>query len=372
MTVVHRLKEIVAALMYATEADSLEGVLQRIADVARELTETKYAALGIPDGKGSLRYFMVSGIAQEDAAKIDHLPEGLGLIGAIMTEREVIRLDNMKTDPRSTKFPENHPPMTSFLGVPVQLGGQLFGMMYLCDKTSGQPFDDADITLVETMATYAALAIAGASIRDQQSRITVLEERERIAMELHDGIIQSLYGIGMQVELLKHEEAVEGAQLNPIIDYLNQVIEDIRGYIGNLRQHDIEQPSVHDCMQQLIDRLHIPSSLQTHIDAPDTPMPFLPATSEAICLIASEALSNAVRHSNARHIHISSVQADGKFMLQIMDDGDGFDMKAIDGHRGLGLRNMEQRARLYGGEIVIDSSPGDGTRLAINIPVRRY
>ncbi|MGB1287423.1 MAG: GAF domain-containing protein [Aggregatilineales bacterium] len=368
--IVHRLKEIVAAVMYATEAHDPEEVLQRIADSSRDLANTKYAALGIPDGRGSLRYFKVSGIDPKTAAKIDHLPVGHGLIGAIMRERHVIRLDNMQKDRRSSGFPENHPPMDSFLGVPIQLGEQLFGMLYLSDKQDGSVFNDADILLIETMANYAALAIAGAEIREKSQRLALLEERERISMALHDGIIQSLYGIGMQIDLLRHQDNLTGETLTPIVTYLNTVIEDIRGYIMDLRQHETSTQTVHACLEILVTRLHIPDSIKTTIDAPDNPMPFLPSVTEGILLIAGEALSNAVRHSNASEIQLISRQTDEFFGIRITDDGDGFDTDNLTGSSGLGLRNMQHRIQLYGGTLDIESVPGTGTTLNIRIPVQ--
>ena len=131
----HHLSEIVSSIMYAFSADEIETILQRTAHVARELTETKYSALGIPDEKGGVKYFKVSGMSQPEVEKIAHPPVGKGLLGAIMQERKTIRLESMQDDPRSVGFPAHHPPMVSLLGVPIQMGQQLFGMLYLCDKS---------------------------------------------------------------------------------------------------------------------------------------------------------------------------------------------------------------------------------------------
>ncbi|MCI0710816.1 MAG: GAF domain-containing sensor histidine kinase [Chloroflexi bacterium] len=372
-TVLSRIQEISSAVMYAAEAHDYEVVLQRIAEVSKELAATKYAALGVPDGRGGLRYFMTAGISAHDRARIAHPPEGHGLIGAIMHERQPIRVEHMHDDPRSVGFPEHHPHMDSLLGVPIIVGQQLYGMLYLCDRVDGQPFDDDDQLLIETMADYAALAIAGAALSEQQGRLRLLQERERIGMELHDGVIQSLYGIGMQVDLLrKQADTIPAKALDAVIDNLNDVIEDIRGFITNLRQRGGRQMSVRETLIDLKDRLNPPASLSIEIEAPDIPPPFAPVVFEAICLIVNEALSNAIRHAHATVIVITAEVNKQRCIIIVSDDGQGFDTALLNGHRGLGLRNMRQRARLYGGEIQINSTPGAGTRLVISIPVGSY
>ncbi|MDQ7025820.1 MAG: GAF domain-containing sensor histidine kinase [Anaerolineae bacterium] len=370
-TVLSRIKEISSAVMYAAEASDLEAVLVRIAEVSKELAGTKYAALGIPDGQGGLTYFKTAGISAEDYAKIPHLPKGHGLIGAIMTEQRAIRLLHMKDDARSVGFPEHHPHMDSFLGVPIIVGQHLFGMLYLSDKVNGEPFNDDDQMLVETMAGFAALTIAGAQLREQQSRVNLLEERERIGMELHDGVIQSLYGIGIQVDIMRKQGAsVPTGKLNLVVDSLNDVIEDIRRFITNLRQHDSDQLTIRECLNFIKERLHPPQTILFDIDAPDTPPPFTPAVFESICLIANEAVSNAIRHANAKQVHIHAEVVSSNFLITISDDGQGFNPENANNQTGLGLRNMQQRARLYGGEVTIESEENKGTRLTIKIPIR--
>lgn len=374
--VLSRLKEIASAVMYAAEGRELESVLQRIAEVAKELARTRYAALGVPDGFGGLRFFKTVGMTPEEIARLEHPPRGHGLIGAIMQEREALRLDHIRDDPRSVGFPPHHPPMESLLGVPIQLGQQLFGVLYLCDKADDTPFNERDQLLVETMAGYAALAIAGAQISQQRSRIALLEERERIGMELHDGVIQSLYGMGMQIELLRSASSIKPSELKPIVDNLNDVIEEIRGYITDLRRRSGAQISVRSALHDMVMRLHLPDKLSVEINAPDMIAPFTPAVFESIGLIVMEALSNAVRHADARHLWIYVVLDKHEFQIKIQDDGRGFDLAKLPQQagesNGLGLPHMQRRARLYGGEVSIESTPGKGTTLTIRIPTRAY
>lgn len=365
-----QLKEIASAVMYAAEAGNLEQVLERIAQVSKDLVNARYAALGVPNLRGNLKYFKFVGMDPEDVERMNHLPVGHGLLGSIIRERKAIRLEQMQDDARSGGFCAGHPMMTSLLGVPIQVGQQLFGILYLCDREDGQPFSDQDQWLIETMAGYAALAIAGSQLGDQQRRLALLEERERISMELHDGIIQSLYAIGMHLDLLRLSGEVSSIGVEQAIGDLNTVIGDIRRYIMNLQPGDPRQRTIYQRLRDLISRLHVPQTLAIEIDAPDDQPLFTPATFEAICQMANEAVSNAVRHAEAKTISITTEQKDNRFEIVIADDGKGFDPASLSNHTGLGLRNLQQRSALHGGHVEIDTAPGAGTRVMISIPVR--
>ncbi len=364
-----RLKDIASSIMDASNAGSLEQVLERIAQVSAELVHARYAALGVPDMNGGLRYFKVAGMTAEEVSHVAHLPRGRGLLGAIMSERKPIRLARMQDDPRSAGFCSGHPFMTSLLGVPIQVGDRLFGIFYLCDRMDGQPFSEHDEWLVETMAGYAALAIVGSELREQQSRVTLLEERERIGMELHDGVIQSLYAIGMHLELMRTAPNQASADLNVVVQNLNEVIEDIRRYILNLKASSFRQQSVYDSLNDIVARLHVPENARVEIEAPHTQPPFSPRVFEAICQMANEAISNALRHANASYVKITAGPKDDSFQIMVADDGQGFDLGKSHQHNGLGLHNLQQRARLHGGHVHIHTSPGHGTRISITIPL---
>lgn len=365
--VLSRLKPIIASVMYAAEAATVGDTLERIADLSRELIRARYAALGIPDGKGGLEFFMFSGIDPSMEQVIGHLPEGRGLLGTIMRDREPIRLEHLKDHPDSVGFPAHHPHMDSFLGVPVLAGEQLFGMLYLSDRVDGQPFTEEDQWLIETLAGYAALAIAGARLRETGQRLTQLEERERIGMELHDGIIQSLYAIGMQIELLRVTLPTGKNDLLSVMHNLNAVIEDIRAYILNLKSSHGTTKSIRTCIDSVLSRLYIPPTLSVTIEAPDTPMPFSPTVSEAVCQMVMEAISNVVRHAEATTLKIDARQEHNAFVLTLSDDGRGFNLEQV-GDTGLGLHNIQRRARLNGGSLEIITAPGQGTRLTLTLP----
>lgn len=368
--ILSRLKAIASSVIYAAGADTLGEMLERLADAARELVSARYAALGIPDGHGGLEYFEFSGMEADAANMIGHLPQGRGLLGAIMQERQPIRLENIQKDSRSVGFPPNHPDMERFLGVPILVGDHLFGMLYLTDRLDGEPFTEQDQWLIETIAGYAALAIAGVELRDQQRRVALLEERERISMELHDGVIQSLYAIGMYLELARTSDALKPNDLSQAVNDLDAVIADIRSYIQNLRAREHQAHTLEERLHELVKRLHAPTTLNIIVEPIDEDVILTPTVFEAVCQMANEALSNAIRHANAQHVHIHAIQTGHKFVLKITDDGSGFDTDTAENDdSGLGLRNMRQRARLHGGTVTIDSEPNKGTRITVIIPV---
>jgi signal transduction histidine kinase len=364
------LKTIAESVGQAVSAGTAEQVLQQIANVAREVVRVRYAALGIPDGKGGLKYFKTVGMTEEEIKKLAHYPHGLGLLGAIMHERETVRLEHIADDARSVGFPKYHPPMDRLLGVPIQTGQELFGMLYLCDRNDGLPFTEEDQWLVETFAGYAALAISGAQLSEQRSRITLFEERERVSMELHDGTIQSLYAVGMQLQLIRMNHPETENELKEVVHSIDTVIEDIRSYIMNLKIANYQQQSLYECFHDLVQRLHVADRMTVEIDAPNRPAPFPPPIFEAVCQIAQEALSNILRHAEAHHVQISTSQRDYIFRMTIKDDGKGFDSQSENYRNGLGLRNIQQRARIHGGDIFIHSAPGKGTRLMLQIPLK--
>ena len=368
--VLSTLKDIAEAVVHAAEAGTLQQVLQQVAYVAQQLVHSRYAALGVPNEHGKMKYFEVVGITPDQIRQIEHPPVGRGLLGVIMQERQILRLEHMRDDPRSVGFPDHHPAMDRLLGVPIQAGQQLFGMLYLTDRLDDAPFNEQDQWLVETLAGYAALAIAGSTLSEQHSRLTLLEERERVGMELHDGIIQSLYAIGMQLQLLKLNEPVISDELTKATRSLDVVIEDIRRYILNLRVANYEQQTLRSCLLDVIARLHVPDTLTIQVNAPDRQPPFAPPIVEAVCQIAYEALSNVIRHAHATQAAIDVTEDDEWFQMTVRDNGRGFQ---LDDERtksgGLGLQNIMQRARIHGGNLMIKSTPAKGTQMVLRLPL---
>lgn len=360
----------VAAMSIAEEYE-LSHLLQRFVDVSRHLTNARYAALSVVAADGVIEQFITSGMADEERARIGHLPVGKGLLGVFVVEG-ALRLDDMSKDPRSVGFPPHHPPMKSLLGVPVESRAGKLGNLYLTDKIGAPGFSEADEQMVRTFAAHAALAIETSRLQGEARSAAVLRERERIGMDLHDGIIQSIYAVelGLESAELDIDTNVPAAKasLGTAIDQLNAIIEDVRSYIFSLRPAKLSYDLSEDMIKMAEEFRASAADLVVDV------APALPVLGEeqrlALLHIARDALVNAQRHAHAARIEVSLHASVSAVRLVLKDDGRGFDATAErpDHHRG--LRNMASRAETAGGVLTIESKPGAGTAVAVEFPIR--
>jgi two-component system sensor histidine kinase DevS len=365
-----------AALNRATLAITgelaLDKVLQQIVDSARELASAEYGALGVPNADGALETFVYSGMSAEEAALMPHFPKGRGLLGAIIRERRAIRIPRLSGDPRSVGFPPGHPGMESFLGVPVTTGGEMLGNLYLTNKISATEFSTADQELVEMLAAHAAIVIQNSRLYEQIGRLAIVAERARIGMDLHDGVIQSIYAVGLTLESVRlslPENRDEADKLlAQSIEGLNDTIRDIRNFILDLRPHrfsgDLQQ-GLARLVREFQANTMIPVTLSMSLNAS---LPVSPPVARAIFLTAQEALANVARHARASQVVVEAQQADSAFELAITDDGRGFDAKVQVQTVGHGLSNMRARAESLEGSFALKSSPGQGTSIKLTLP----
>src|SRR6187397_2781201 len=218
---------------------SLDHLLERIAKVACEQADARYAALGVLDESGKLVKFITVGMTDDEIKLIAHPPVGKGLIGELMDTEVPLRVPIIQEHPHSSGFPAHHPKMVSFLGVPIRAANQQLGQIYLTEKIGAPEFTADDEKIIQMLAAYATAAIQNARLHENTHRLAVLEERERIGMDLHDGIIQSIYGVGLALEGALHsiEEDPNDAKkrIERSIASLNQAIRDLRAYILDLR-----------------------------------------------------------------------------------------------------------------------------------------
>ncbi len=236
-------EQVVDALDTATRAIaglvSVDEVLQVIVDQVRPLVGARYAALGTVDEHGVIERFITSGMSTATRASIGALPRGHGFLGLIIRENQSFRIPDIAVDPRRYGFPPHHPPMHSFLGVPVTVKGRSVGNLYLTDKAGAAEFSPEDQALVETFARHAAIAIENARLHEQVQRLAIVDERERISQDLHDGIIQTLYGVGLSLEdvpdILEDDPDEVVRRVERAIDTIHFAIQDIRNLIFGLR-----------------------------------------------------------------------------------------------------------------------------------------
>jgi two-component system sensor histidine kinase DevS len=529
---------------------SLDPLLKRIVNLAREQVDAAYAALGVVDEAGKLIQFIPVGLTKDEIRATGKPPVGLGLIGAIGKEKHTIRLANMQDDPRSVGFPKKHPPMESFLGVPIMLADRLLGQLYLTNKIGAPEFTADDERVIETLAAYAAVAINNARmyetllVRDealsqrnedqtlindfataltgsldvdeildltinrvmaylsveggeiylredgvnelrlalhrgsiapsffnhdrvqigegmigkvadlgkplvcdatcenipeirnavsnagiqliaaipmttqgsivgvmcfasstphqfterqlqmltaigswsaitienahlhrQARRLAILEERERIGMDLHDGIIQSIYAVGLALDYarvaLEEDPHQSQQKIEQAIDGLNKTIRDIRAYILDLRPRQFIGKDLMDELQRLVDEYRTNTLAEASLVGPEDKLTGLPAShATALFHICQEALANIAKHSRARRTDIHLWTTRDRVLLEIADNGQGFDIRKMSVTLGHGLSNMHVRARKVGGDVEITSAPGEGTTVLAWVPRR--
>ena len=353
----------------------LDSVLQKIADQARKLAGARYAALGVPNADGRLEQFVVSGITDEEIARIGSEPAGKGLLGLLLQKPQALRLQDVTRHPASAGFPPHHPPMTSFLGISITAHGNLLGNLYLTDKIGGDEFTAKDEWLIQRLAAHAAVAIDNAHFYQRTRQLAVLEERERIGMDLHDGIIQSIYAVGLSLELSQmvlDENTLEAREhLSSAIEGLDSIIRDIRSYIMDLQPARIQDEPLTTALQRLVREFRANTLVQVRLDlASDIDTGLADNCCLALFHITQEALANVAKHAYSSTVTVRLGRLHDRVVLSVEDDGVGFDSDKIGGIPGHGLSNMAVRARSLGGELTVSSSPGEGTRVRAIIPAQ--
>ncbi len=529
---------------------SLDTLLERIVTLACQQAEAAYGLLALVDEEGRINRFVQHGMTEEEVARISRPPQGKGLLGALARQKQPIRLADIASDPRRVGFPEGHPPMRSFLGVPIVLGETLLGLLYLTEKRGWSSFTETDQRVIEVLASYAAHAISNARLyqavlerdrelvqrnedlsltndiavtlsssleleqildkslqrvmeylnveageiwlceegsaylrmalhkgeaaaafwsRDafrlgegfiglvalqkeilistdlahdmrylrtsvveagfrsmigiplmaQQGRVVgvlglvsrkhrtfeqreinqlrligmwagisienawlhrrarqvaVLEERERIGMDLHDGIIQSIYAVGLVLDYARlslRENPVDAlAKIDQAINGLNRAIRDIRAYILDLRPRQFrDSETLSQGIQRLVDEFRANSTTELAFSLPEEDFETLPpASATALFHICQEALANIAKHAQAAKASVTLWGTPERVLLEISDDGRGFDLGRMSTTLGHGLSNMHRRARKVGGDVEITSEPGSGTTILAWVP----
>ncbi len=357
-------------------ADALSGeidldrLLVEVVDVARRLTGAPYGALGVLDTAGTqIVRFVHAGMDPATVARIGPHPTGGGLLGEVIRHPHPIVADPMAEHPASSGFPPHHPPMRSFLGVPVRAGGRIFGNLYLTDKPGG--FVASDTRLCTILATQAGLAIHAAKLADGMRANAVQAERDRISRDLHDGVIQSLFSIGMGLEsvrpLLDRDPDGAAERIERAVDQLDGTIREIRTTIftlrpgaadGGLQAGLVELAREYEVNEILRPTLNISQSLDAAV--PEAVIP-------DVLHIVREALSNTAKHAQAPQVLLDAV-LDGDWLdVRVRDTGTGFDPDRIDAGNGLG--NMAERAVLLGATLDVTSSVEAGTTVHLRVPL---
>ena len=354
---------------------AVDDVLQVIVDQVRPVVGARYAALGIVDERGRIERFITSGIDDATRRRIGPLPEGRGLLGLIIRENRAFRIADMGQDPRRHGFPPNHPPMTSFLGVPITVKGVSLGRLYLTDKIGANEFSDEDLALVETFAVHAGIAMENARLHEQLQRLAVIDERDRISKDLHDGIIQNMYAVSLSLEdvpeLMDADPEDAAARVERAIDAIHLSIQDIRNFIFGLRPELLEGTSLVTGLAALVEEYRHNTMIDLELLVPERIVePSTEVTSQLLAIV-SESLSNVVRHSRASRATVElAASPDGTMELRIADNGIGLDPAGVVrlGHQG--LANVRERAARIRAAVEIGGEPGSGAHVIVHLPDR--
>ncbi len=346
---------------------------QRMVDAARTLAAARYAALGIPDGAGGFEEFTTSGMSDEQVAAIGPLPRTHGLLGAMLENAAPFHTPDIQQDPRYLGWPPRHPDMHSFMGVPIVSKGEIIGAFYLTDKIDAADFTRQDQRLIEMLASHAAIAIEHARLYDRSRELSVLEERNRLARELHDSVTQTLFSVVLTAEsaatLVDRDGERAKAELNKLKELSREAWEEMRALVFELRSPDLETDGLVETLRKHIDIIRRVRAVQ--IDVTVTGERRLAANIEReMFRIAQEALNNALNHADASRIDVAVEIAGDTLRVVVRDDGRGFDAKSAQARsKRLGLTSMRERAAALGGTVGIESHAGAGTIVTAEAPL---
>jgi signal transduction histidine kinase len=366
-----RLRALLSAIEAVGSDLALPAVLRHIVESAVTLIGARYAAIGVLDSAGEgLSELVNIGMSADQISAIGPLPEGHGILGLLILEPTPLRLADLGAHPDSYGFPEHHPPMHSFLGVPIRVRGQVFGNLYLTDKQGAPEFSEDDETLAVALAVAAGVAIENSRLLARVGALSLVEERERIAADLHDTVIQRLFATGLGLQsLVRGLDLPTADRLQQAVDDLDETIRQIRSTIFALQSPRIPLRSLGDEVVALAGEaamslgfeptMHLGAGINDRVDE---------AIGVQLLAVLREALSNVVRHAGASQVAVSVVVSDVDLVATVIDDGVG----AGPGERpgGRGLASLHHRAEALGGTLDFRAgADGTGTTMCWRVPL---
>jgi len=366
-----QLRRLLDAVMAVGADLDLPTILRRLVETGVDLVDATYGALGVLDPtRTSLAEFLTVGISDDDIATIGSLPKGHGILGLLIVDPKPLRLPDLREHPDSYGFPPGHPPMTSFLGVPVFVRGEVFGNLYLTDKRGGDAFTDVDEELALGLGAAAGVAIDNARLHARIREVDLLEDRERIARDLHDTVIQRLFATGLSLQ-----GAARLAERPEVADRIQRAVDDIDMTVRQIRSSIFELHTTRMPGRSLRRELLAVGGEATNVlgfepvfrfeGAIDNAVP--DDVAEHLLSVVREALSNVARHAAAGRVEVVVEVDRGRVRLTIDDDGLG--PGDVSASSGRGLPNMKARAQGLGGTASVVEGPGGGTRVMWDVPL---
>jgi signal transduction histidine kinase len=369
------LRRVSAAVLAVTRELSVRDVLEVIVRSVRSLSGARYAAIGIPDDRGSFAEFVVDGISERQRKAIGPLPRQHGMLAVMLREGQPLRLADIRADHRFEGWPAAHPELADILGVPIKDGDQVLGFVFAANKGSGGGFTGRDEELLSLFAAHAAIALTNARLYERARQLSVLEERARLARDLHDAVSQKLFSIRVKARaasVLAGRDPASGngeraaAEMESVAALAGAAQAELRAVIDGLAPPEISEGGLAESLRRyalLAGKAH---GVRVMFAADE--LPALGADREAaLYRAAQEALHNALRHSGAAEVRMTVCAAARRVTLEVTDEGRGFAPELASA--GLGLPSLRERAAGAGASLVIRSAPGRGTTVRLVMPV---
>jgi signal transduction histidine kinase len=349
---------------------SVRDVLQMIVASARTLADARYAALGVPDEVGSFAEFVVDGISARQQREIGPLPRHHGMLGVLLREGQPLRLADIRADPRFEGWPAAHPDLSDVLGVPIKDGSQVLGFIFAACKRGPGGFTEGDERLLGLFAAHAAIALTNARLYERGRELSVLEERARLARDLHDAVSQKLFSVRAKASaaavLVDRDPERAIAELRSVATLAGEAHAELRAVIDGLAPPDLAAGGLAGSLRSYARLAGKTYGVAVRVLACELPE-LGPPQETAVYRVAQEALHNALRHSGAGQVRVSLALRQGRIVLEVSDDGQGFGEPAPP--PGLGLPSMRERAAAIGGTLTIRSVPGRGTTVRMTAPL---
>jgi len=368
-----QLGRLLEAVLAVAEDLDLDAVLERIVAAACGLVDARYGALGVLDERDPERLssFVHHGIDEEMVARLGALPTGRGLLGQLIRDPRPLRLADLSDHPAASGLPPGHPPMHAFIGAPIRVRGRVFGNLYLTEKRDGGAFTEQDEAAVIALAAVAGSAIANAKLLVRSRELSLVRERDRIARDLHDTVIQNLYATGLGLQAAQRSGA-DGADVQEriarAIESIDATVKEIRSTIFALqdlpstdRGARVRLLGVAEEMASLLGfppRIRMEGPLDTALTSDIV---------EQLVPVLRESLTNVAKHARASNVVVRIEVVAGVIELEVVDDGVG--LPEVLRPNGMGIGNIRERAVLLGGEASFASVATGGVRVLWRAPL---